>query len=113
MQNQPPSLNSDSDIEVKPPDKIIQKSTFSKKLKTINSFPHQFPGLSYPLVHTDNLIFLIVPTDVRTVKKIDYPENLNLKLVEANLDKGPILKTIHDAIQDKNPRAKDNIAKQY
>ena len=57
VQNQPPSLNSDSDIEVKPPDKIIQKSTFSKKLNTIISFSHQFPGLSYPLVHSDNWIF--------------------------------------------------------
>ena len=33
--------------------------------------------------------------------------------MEANLEKGPILKTIRDAIRDTNPRAKDIIAKQY
>ena len=48
-------------------------------------------------------------TDSRVVKKIDYPEILNLKLVEANLEKDPILKTIRDAILDKDPRAKDII----
>ena len=50
-----------------------------------------------------------MPTDSRVVKKIDYPEILNLKLVESNLDS--ILKTIRDAIRDKDPRAKDIITR--
>ena len=50
-------------------------------------------------------------TDSRVVKKIDYPEILNLKLVEANLEKDPILKTIRDAIRDKDPRVKDIITR--
>ena len=55
VQNQPPSLSSGSDMEVIPPDKIIPKKTYSKKLNTVFfSFPHQFPGLSYPLVNSDN-----------------------------------------------------------
>ena len=51
--NQPPSLSSDSDIEVIPPEKVIPKPTNSKKLNTVISIPHQFPGLSYPLVQND------------------------------------------------------------
>ena len=46
IQGQPPSVSSDSDIEVIPPEKIIPKSNSSKKLNTLISFPHQFPGLS-------------------------------------------------------------------
>ena len=111
VHNQPPSLNSDSDIEVIPPDKIIPKKINSKKLNAVISFPHQFPRLSYPLVYSDKWIYLIIPTDSRILKKIDYPEILNLKLVEVNLEKDPILKTIRDAIQDKAPRAKDIITR--
>ena len=44
-------------------------------------------------------------------KKIEYPEILNLKLVEANLEKDLILKTIRDAIRDWIPRAKEIITK--
>ena len=51
--NQPPSVSSDSDIELIPPEKIVTKQTNLKKLKTIISFPHQFPGLSYTLVQND------------------------------------------------------------
>ena len=109
--NQPPSISSDSDIELKPPSKVAQKQTNSKKLKTIISFPHQFPGLSYPLVQNDKWIFSIVTSDSKVVRKLDYPEILSLKLVEANLEKDPIMKTIRDAIRDKNPRAKDIITK--
>ena len=109
--NQPPSLSSDSDIEVIPPDTVIPKPTNSKKLNTVISFCHQFPGLSYPLVQNDNRIYSIVPTGSRVVKKIDYPEILILKVVEANLEKDPILKTIRDAIRDKGPRAKDIITR--
>ena len=111
VQNQQPSLSSDSDIETIPPGKSIPKRTSSKKLNTIISFPHQFPGLFYPLVHSDNWIYSIVPTDKSKIKKIDYPEILNLKFVEANLEKDPVLKLIRDAIRDKNPRAKGFIAK--
>ena len=49
--NQPPSLSSvssDSDIELIPPEIIDRKQVNSKKTNTIISFPHQFPGLSYP-----------------------------------------------------------------
>ena len=109
VENQPPSLSSDSDIEVLTPDKVIPKKTYSKKLNTVNSFPQQFTGLSYPLVQSDKWIYSIVPTDSRIVKNIDYPEILNLKLVEANMKKNPILKTIRDAIRDKGTRAKDII----
>ena len=109
--NQPPSLSSDSDIEVIPPDKVIPKKTNSKKLNTIISFPHQFPGLSYLLVQSDKWIYSIVPTDSRVVKKMVYTEILNLKLVEANMEKDSILKTIRDAIRDKDPRAKDIITR--
>ena len=105
--NQPPSLSSDSDIKIIAPDKVIPKTTNSKKLNTVISTPHQFPGLSYPLVQSDKWFYSIVPTDSRVVKKIDYPEILNLKLVEANLEKHPILKTIRDAIRNKDPRTKD------
>ena len=45
------------------------------------------------------------------LRKIDYPETLNLKLVEANLEKDPILKTKGDAIRYKDPRAKDIITR--
>ena len=38
-------------------------------------------------------------------------EILNLKLVEANLVKNPILETICDAIREKDPRAKDIITR--
>ena len=72
--DQPPSLSSDSDIEVIPPDKVITKMTSSKKLNTFISLPHQLPGLSYPLVQSDKWIYSIVPTDSRIVKEIDYPE---------------------------------------
>ena len=109
--NQPPSLSSDSDIEVIPPDEVISKPTNSKKLNTVISFPHQFPGLSYPLVQSDKWIYSVVPTDSRVVKTIEYPEILNLKLIEANLEKDPILKIIRDAIRDKDPRAKDIITR--
>ena len=104
-QNHTPSLSSDSDIEVIPPDKVIPKKTNSKKLNTVISFPHQFPGLSYLLVQSDKWTYSIVPTDSRIFKKLDYPEVLNLKIVEANLEKYPILKTIRDAIREKDPRA--------
>ena len=49
VQGQPPSLSSDSDIEVIPPEKVVPKNNSTKKLNTLISFPHQFPGLFYPL----------------------------------------------------------------
>ena len=52
-----------------------------------------------------------MPTDSRVVNKIDYPEILNFKLIEANLEKDQILQTIRDAIRDKDPRAKDIITR--
>ena len=58
--NQPPSVSSDSDIKMIPPEKLDNKQTNSKKLKTIISFPHQFPGLSYPLVQNEKWIYSIV-----------------------------------------------------
>ena len=109
--NQPPSVNSDSDIEMIPPEKLDKKQTNSKKLKTIISFPHQFPGLSYPLVQNDKRIYSIVPSDSKIVKKIEHPEVLSLKLIEANIEKDPIMKTIRDNIRDKNPRAKEIITR--
>ena len=66
--NQPPSVSSvssDSDIELIPPEIIAQKQTNSKKSNTIISFPHQFPGLSYPLVQSDKWIYSIVPSAVK------------------------------------------------
>ena len=45
------------------------------------------------------------------VKKLENPEILILKLVEANLEKDPILKSIRDSIRDRIPRAKEVIAK--
>ena len=110
--NQPPSVISDSDIELIPPEKVAQKQTNSKKLNTIISFPHQFPGLSYPFVQNDKWIYSIVQSEGKIVRKIDYPEVLSLKLVEANIEKDPIMKTIRDAIRDKNPRAKEIITRQ-
>ena len=111
VQSQPPSMSSDSDFEVIPPEKITPKRIFLKK-KNINiSFPHQFPGLSYPLVNNDKWIYSVLPVDNRIVKKIVYPEILSLKSVEANLEKDPFLKTIRDAIRAKKPRAKETIAK--
>ena len=105
--NQPHSVSSDSDIEMIPPEKLDIKQTNSKKLNTIISFPHQFPGLSYPHVQTDKWIYSIVPSNSRIVKKIEHPEVLNLKLIEANIEKDPFMKTIRDNIRDKNPRAKE------
>ena len=99
-------MSSDSDIELIPPEKVVPKQTNSKKLNTIISFPHQFPGLSYPLVQNDKWIYSIVPTDSKVVKNFDNPEILSLKIVEANLEKDPILKTIRDAVRDKNPKVK-------
>ena len=110
--NQPPSVSSvisDSDIELIPPEIIAQKQTNSKKSNTIISFPHQFPGLSYPLVQNDKWIYSIVPSDSKIVRKLDHPEILSLKLVEANLEKDPIMKTGRDATRDKNPRAKGDL----
>ena len=112
--NQPPSLSSvssDSDIELIPPEIIDQKQTNSKKSNTIISFPHQFPGLSYPLVQNDKWIYSIVPSDSKIVRKLEHPEILSLKLVEANLEKDPIMKTIRDAIRDRNPRAREIMTK--
>ena len=116
--NQPPSVSSvssDSDIELIWPETIAQKQTNSKKSNTIISFPHQFPGLSYPLVQSDRWIYTlyrqIVPSDSKFVRKLDHPEILSLKLVEANLEKDPIMKTIRDAIKDRNPRAKEIITR--
>ena len=107
--SQPPSVSSDSDIEMIPPEKY--KQTNSKKLNTIISFPHQFPGLSYPLVQNEKWIYSIVPSDSKIVKKIEHPEVLNLKLIEANIEKDPIMKTIRDNIRDRNPRAKKIITR--
>ena len=70
--NQPPSVSSDSDIEMIPPEKLDIKQTNSKKLNTIISFPHQFPGLSYPLVQNEKWIYSIVPSDSKIVKKIKH-----------------------------------------
>ena len=112
--NQPPSVSSvssDSDIELIPPEIIAQKQANSKKSNTIISFPHRFPGLSYPLVQSDRWNYSIVPSDSKVVRKLDHPEILSLKLVEANLEKDPIMKTIRDAIRDKNPRAKEIITR--
>ena len=109
--NQPPSVSSDSDIELIPPEKLAKKETNSKKLNTIISFPRQFPGLSYPLVQSDKWIYSIVPQDSKIVKKIEHPEVLNFKLIEANIEKDPIMKTIRDTIRDKNPRAKKIITR--
>ena len=109
--NQPPRVSSDSDFELVPPEKVVPKQQIQKKFNTILSFLHQFPGLSYPLVQNDKLIYSLVPSDNKVVGKIDYLEILSLNLVEANLEKDPILKTIRDAIRDKNPRAKDIITR--
>ena len=109
--NQPPSVSSDSDIELIPPEKVAQKQTKSKKSNTIISFPHQFPGLTYPLIQKDKWIYSIVPSDSKIVRKIDHPEVLSLKLVEANIEKDPIMKTIRDTIRDKNPQAKEIITR--
>ena len=109
--SQPPSVSSDSDIEMIPPEKLDTKQTNSKKLNTIISFPHQFPGLSYPLVQNKKWIYSIVPSDSKIVKKIEHPEVLNLKLIEANIEKDPIMKTIRDNIRDRNPRVKEIITK--
>ena len=62
-------------------------------------------------MQNDKWIYSIVTFDSKVVRKLDYPEILSLKLVEANLEKDPIMKTIRDAIRDKNPRAKDIITK--
>ena len=99
--NQPPSVSSDSDIEMIPPEKFDTKQTNSKTLNTIISFPHQFPGLSYPLVQNEKLIYSIVPSVSKIVKKIEHPEVLNLKLIEANIEKDTIMKTIRDNIRDR------------
>ena len=112
--NLPPSVSSvssDSDIELIPPEIFAQTQTNSKKSNTIISFPHQFPGLSYPLVQSDKWIYSIVLSDSKVVRKLDHPEILSLKLVEANLEKDPIMKTIRDAIRDRNPRAKEIITR--
>ena len=109
--NQPPSVSLDSYIEMIPPKKLDIKQTDSKKLNTIISFPHQFPGLSYPLVQNDKWIYSIMPSDSKIVKKIEHPEVLNLKLIEANIEKDPIMKTIRDNIRDKKPRAKEIITR--
>ena len=87
VQNQPPRLNSESDIEIIPPEKTVPKRNSSNKLNTVISFPHRIPGQSYPLVNSDKLIYSIVPTDSKIVKKIDYPKILSFKLVEAKLEK--------------------------
>ena len=111
IQNQPPSSSFDSDIEVIFPEKDVPKTNTPKKLKSIISFPHQFSGLSYPLVISKKWVYSIIPTKSKIVKKFEYPENLNLKLVDANREKDPILKIIRDAIRDWNPRTKEKIAK--
>ena len=94
-----------------PPEKLDTKQTNSKKLNTIISFPYQFPNLWYPLVQNENWIYSIVPSDSKIVKKIEHPEVLNLKLIEANIEKDPIMKTIPDNIRDRNPRAKEIITR--
>ena len=102
--NQPPSVSSDSDSEMIPPEKLDIKQTNSKKLKATISFPHQFPGLSYPLVQNEKWICSIVQ---KIVKKIEHPEVLNLKIIEANIEKDPIMKTIRDNIREQQRLLQD------
>ena len=52
-----------------------------------------------------------MPSDSKIVKKIEHPEVLSLKLIEANIEKDPIMKTIRDNIRLKNPRAKEIITR--
>ena len=52
-----------------------------------------------------------MPSVSETVKKIEHPEVLNLKLIEANIEKDPIMKTIRESIRDRNPRAKEIITR--
>ena len=111
IQNQPPSLSSDSNNEIIPPEKVVSKTHTSKKLNTIISFPHQIPGLSYLLVNSEIWVYSFISTESKIVKKIEYPEILSLKLVESKLEKDPILKPIRDAIRDRNSRAKEFISK--
>ena len=111
IQNQPPSSSFHSDIEVIFPEKDVPKTNTPKKLKSIISFPHQFSGLSNPLVNSEKWVYSIIPTKSKIVKKFEYPEILNLKLVDANREKDPILKILRDAIRDRNPRTKEKIAK--
>ena len=47
--SQPPSLSSDSDIEVIPPEKLQPRANASKKFITIFSFPGQYPVFPTPL----------------------------------------------------------------
>ena len=110
VQNQPPSLISDSDLESIPPEKMFKKK-FIGKTQYCYFIPSSIPGLSYALVNRDKWIYSIVPTDSQIVKKIDYHEFLSLKLLEAKLEKDHILKTIPDAIRDKNARAKETTVK--
>ena len=111
IQNHSPNLSSDSDIEIIPPEKFVSKNNTSKKLNTVISFSHQIPGLSYLLLNSEKWVSSFISTESKLVKKIEYPEILSLKLVEANLEKDPILKPIRDAIRDRNPRAKEVISK--
>ena len=48
-----------------------------------------------------DMIYSIVPTNSKIVKKTDYPEILSLKLVEANMEKDPNLRTVRDAIWER------------
>ena len=52
--NQPPSLSSDSDIEVIPPDKVIPKTTSSKKLIPLFHSPISSPDYPIPLCKVIN-----------------------------------------------------------
>ena len=45
------------------------------------------------------------------VEILEFPYILNLMLVEANLEKDPILKTIKDTTGDKNPGAKEVVTR--
>ena len=108
--SQPPSLSSDSDIEVIPPEKLQPRANASKKFNTI-ILSWSIPGLSYPFVNNEMRVYSIVPTDCKIVKKLEFPEILNLKLVEANLEEDPILKTIRYALRDRNPRAKEIVTR--
>ena len=76
------TANSPEKTDPKPSSTIVINPTQSVKinlnflLKTsilLYFFPHQFPGLSYPLVNSEKWIYSIIPSDSKIVKKIDYP----------------------------------------
>ena len=95
------SIGSGYHIEVMPQEKQPQQTSSSKKHK--NLVPYQN---SLALINREKWFFSVIPTEGKVVRPM---EQRDMKMVEANIKKDPINKTIRDATWDKNAKTEEII----